>query len=81
MFDFIILVDCGCDWIKQSMACCTNDGSRCFRVCCSTIGCGNGGCCNPHSLLDHLKDKHLSEELNGDVNEDKIKGKAEDKSI
>ena len=49
----------------QHFPCCTNDGTECFKECC---GCGNGGCCTPSSGLDYLKEKDLSEDVNGDAN-------------
>ncbi|CAF0828719.1 unnamed protein product, partial [Brachionus calyciflorus] len=35
---------CECSWINSRGACCNDDGSRCWKICCDTIGCG-GGCC------------------------------------
>ena len=84
MFDFIIHVGCSCenlDIFHLWRYCCSYDRTGCFKECCSRIGCGNGGCFNPISLLDHLKDKDLSDGLSADINQEENEDKAEDKSL
>ena len=54
VFSYFFLIkgvntQCDCNWIKQLMACCKSDGSKCFKQCCGTIGCGGGGCCRSYS--------------------------------
>jgi hypothetical protein len=78
-------VGCQPTWYNK----CHSDEECCSGNCDDNNGKWKDGVCKPKGNereqetmpSDHLKDKYLSEELNRDVNEDKIKGKAEDKSI